>query len=124
MRKSNRTRHHVKPSHLAGHEMVEDPILPINSLLPDTEDGEEDEFPLGNLAVVPVTCKAFSVQCEFNQGHNNFRILTLTIVDGVVTDIQKSDCYASFEFIDQLNVLTDKACNLLNMRWKDGSCLG
>jgi hypothetical protein len=69
-------------------------------------------------------CTAYTVECvKVNGFYNNFRILTLKIVAGVVVDIQKSDAYASFEFIDQLNVITDKACQSLNMHWENGKCL-
>ncbi len=70
------------------------------------------------------TCTAYTVECvKVNGFYNNFRILTLKIVGGVVVSIEKSDAYASFEFIDQLNVITDKACQSLNMNWENGKCL-
>jgi hypothetical protein len=74
--------------------------------------------------VVPVECTAYSMQCFKNGHHNNFRIMTIKIVDGAVSSIEYSDPYASFEFMDQLETLTRKACGTLNMTWKDKKCLG
>ena len=73
-------------------------------------------------AVEPITCIARSVECYKNQGHNNFRIVTLHIVDGVVTKIERSDPYANFEAEAKLEIANSYAIMNLNNTWQEGKC--
>lgn len=70
--------------------------------------------------VVEFSGIARSVECYLQQGHNNFRIVTLTIKDGVVTDKKVSDPFASFEAIARLEVKCHEATLALNMGYKNG----
>lgn len=63
---------------------------------------------------------ARSVECFVQQGHNNFRIVTLTIKDGVVVKKEYSDPFASFEAIARLEVKCHEATLALNMGYKNG----
>lgn len=85
---------------------------------------EPDPRDLTDITVVPIDCTAFSMQCFDNNRYNNFRILTLKIVAGIVVDIKYSDPYASFEFIDKFESETRPHLYKLNHEWKDGKCLG
>lgn len=66
---------------------------------------------------------ARSVQCYFNQGHNNFRILTLHVVKGKVTRMDLSDPYANFEAITRLEHWNEISVINLNNNWEHGKTL-
>jgi hypothetical protein len=66
---------------------------------------------------------ARSVEAYDNQGHNNFRIVTLYIENGIVTRIVRSDPYANFELIAKLEIQNELAIMNLNNNWKDGRTL-
>lgn len=66
---------------------------------------------------------ARSVICFENQGNRNFKILSLYIKDGVVTDIEQSDPYANFELIAKLEIQNHVSVLNLNDRWEDGKAL-
>lgn len=63
---------------------------------------------------------ARSVVCFHNQGHNNFRILTLYIEKGKVVKMDVSDPYAQWEAIQQLERWNSSSLFHLNLNWKDG----
>lgn len=71
-------------------------------------------------SVVPFTGVARSVECHKQQGHNNFRIATLTIENGLVVKKHLSDPYASFEAIARLEVQCHEATLGLNHGYTDG----
>lgn len=85
---------------------------------------EPDPSDLTDITVVPFDGIAFSMQCVTNNGHNNFKILTLTIEAGIVVDIKYSDPYASFEFLQKFEEISQPSIHRLNSRWKVGKCLG
>lgn len=72
---------------------------------------------------VAFTGTARSVECYFNQGHNNFKIVTLQIEDGIVISMTKSDPYASFEAIAKMTEWNENAVIHLNSHWQNGKTL-
>lgn len=50
----------------------------------------------------------------------NFKIVTLTIENGVIVKEELSDPYNSAEVAAQLDLLNDKACINLNNEWQEG----
>ena len=64
---------------------------------------------------------AKSVECFWNQGHKDFRIITLKIVDGVIVDTHLSDAYASFEAIIKLEQQVNSLIIHLNNHWAHGA---
>ena len=64
---------------------------------------------------------AKSVECFWNQGHKDFRIVTLKIVDGVIVDTHLSDAYASFEAIIKLEQQVNSLIIHLNNHWVHGA---
>lgn len=67
---------------------------------------------------------ARSVQCFLNNGKfKDFRILTLTLDEGVVVDVKYSDPYASFEAISRMELSNEMAIHHLNNNWQDGRTL-
>jgi hypothetical protein len=80
-----------------------------------------DKLPDSELAFTGI---ARSVQCFMNNGKfRDFRIVTLTIQDGMVIDVKYSDPYASWETIAKLEVISLNSVNHLNTVWKDGRTL-
>lgn len=71
----------------------------------------------------PFTGIARSVKCFNNQGHKNFKILKLHVVDGIVTKVEESDAYASFECIARLEIANEISIIHLNNTWADGANL-
>ena len=72
------------------------------------------------MKTVEFTGVARSVECYRQQGHNNFRIVTLHIEDGLVTKKEVSDPYASFEAIARLEVKCHEATLSLNNGYANG----
>lgn len=70
-----------------------------------------------------ITCTARTVMCFLNQGHNNFKILTIKIVEGIVKAVEYSDPYASFETLTRIELAENKAIINLNSNWVDKKCL-
>ncbi len=66
---------------------------------------------------------ARSLECFNNQGHSNFRIVTLYIEKGKVIRTELSDAYASWDAIGKLTYWTDLACIDLNTHWQNGKTL-
>jgi hypothetical protein len=66
---------------------------------------------------------ARSVQCYDHEGYRNFRICRMTIKDGIVTRIEYSDPFASFELIAKLELEQELAIHNLNSNWLDGKTL-
>lgn len=66
---------------------------------------------------------ARSVECFNNQGHNNFRILTLHVEQGVVMRMDVSDPYANFECISRLEYHNETSIIHLNNNWLDRKTL-
>lgn len=71
----------------------------------------------------PITCIARTAMCFHNQGHNNFKIVTLKIEDGKVVDAIFSDAYAQFDAIDRLESAARIGLWNLNVNWHDGEYL-
>ncbi len=63
---------------------------------------------------------ARSMECCVQNGFNNFRIITLTVDNGVVTDRKVSDPYASFEAVARMEIEVQKSALSLNFNYKDG----
>jgi hypothetical protein len=78
---------------------------------------EPQDAPLG------VTCISRTVEAYDNQGFRNFRIVTLHIENGIVTEIQRSDPYANFEAIIKLELANELSIINLNNNWKNGKML-
>jgi hypothetical protein len=72
-----------------------------------------------NEGVPDFTGVARSVQCFENQGHRNFKILTLHLEHGMVTLIEYSDPYASFEAMAKMELWNMHSIINLNNHWKD-----
>lgn len=70
--------------------------------------------------ISPFNGVARSVVCYENHGFKNFRIVTLTIQKDVIVKRHVSDCYASFEAIQKLELANDYAQLRLNDKWEDG----
>lgn len=66
---------------------------------------------------------ARSLQCYYNQGHNNFQILTLYIEKGKITKMHVSDPYANFEAITKLEYWNSISITNLNINWSNGKTL-
>jgi hypothetical protein len=67
---------------------------------------------------------ARSVVCYSNNGvFRNFKIVTLTLEDGMVVDVKHSDPYATFEVISRMEIANEIAIHHLNNNWKDGRTL-
>lgn len=66
---------------------------------------------------------ARTVECYNNQGFRNFRILTLTIAQGEVTAIERSDPYASFEAMAKMELANEFSILNLNNQWQNGKTL-
>lgn len=66
---------------------------------------------------------ARSVEAYDNQGFRNFRILTLTLENGGVVKIERSDPYASFEAIAKMELLNMDSVLHLNNTWAAGKTL-
>lgn len=94
------------------------PEAPVTSTNPDRK--LTDATPASKLPSA-FTGIAKSVECFWNQGHKNFRIVTLTIVDGLITDTHLSDAYASFEAITKLEQQINSLIIHLNNRWVHGN---
>lgn len=58
--------------------------------------------------------------CVTNNGWPNFRILTLTLENGVVVKEARSDPYASFEAMQKLEFANDICQIRLNSNWREG----
>lgn len=77
----------------------------------------------GVLNPEPITCVARSVICIENQGYRNFKILTLHIVDGVVTKIERSDSWLSWETISRMELANLSGILSLSDSWLDGKTM-
>ncbi len=66
---------------------------------------------------------ARSMECFDNQGHNNFRILTLHIKNGRVIRMDRSDAYANFEAITRMELANENSVISLNNHWSNGRTL-
>ncbi len=73
--------------------------------------------------VIAFSGVARSVQAYDNQGFRNFRIVTLTIEDGEVKEIEYSDPYASFEAMAKMELWNMDSIIKLNNKWVDGATL-
>lgn len=62
---------------------------------------------------------ARSIQCFWNNGFPNFRIVTLTLEKGKVASTHYSDAYASFELGAKLNLANDIAGISLSLHWEE-----
>ena len=70
---------------------------------------------------VSFTGIARTMVCHDHMGQfRNFRNVKLTIVDGIVTKMEMTDPYASFEAISRLDLDMHMASLELNDNWKDG----
>ncbi len=72
------------------------------------------------MKIVEFTGVARTVVCHMQQGHNNFKIVTLHIEDGIVIKKEVSDPYASFEAISRLEVQCHEATLNLNSGYENG----
>ena len=84
------------------------------------------EIEVKEVEVKPVsfTGSALSVICHStNNQFRNFKILKLTIKDGIVTHMEESDPYASFETIAKAEVQLHRAILDLNDSWEDGKSI-
>ena len=63
---------------------------------------------------------ARTLVCENNNGFRNFRILTFHILDGVVINEEKTDCFAGFEAITKMEKSNLDSYFKLNNRWAQG----
>lgn len=66
---------------------------------------------------------ARSVECFYNQGHCNFRVVTLTIENSLVVNIEYSDPYAHFEVITKMQSKMNDAILNLNNHWDNGKTI-
>jgi inactivated superfamily I helicase len=58
-----------------------------------------------------------------NNTFRNFKIATLTIEKGKVTEVDYSDPYANFEAIAILEIQNERAIDNLNNRWEHGTAM-
>lgn len=64
---------------------------------------------------------ARSMQCALQQGtFNNFKLITLTIDNGIVVDRKESEPYASFEAIARMEIEMQSASLHINHDYRDG----
>lgn len=81
----------------------------------------DDPMPPQFKDVVPFTGLARSLVCfKHMDKFNNFKIVTLHIVEGVVVKQELSDIYANFEAEMKLFLATQASSDNLNRNWKDG----
>lgn len=67
---------------------------------------------------------ARSVVCYNTNGQfRNFKIVTLTIEDGIVVKEERSDPYANWETISRLELVNGNSVLNLNNAWEDGKTL-
>jgi hypothetical protein len=77
--------------------------------------------PVDHFEAVPFTGVAKSLECYWHPaGHNNFKIVTLTIQDGIVMKKQYSDPYQLFEANAFLEVEVVRSGDNLRANFKDG----
>lgn len=67
-----------------------------------------------------MTGVAYTVQCFYNQGFSNYKILTLHLKDGVVTAVERSDPYQQFEAQGKLTIKEEAIFDRLRASWLDG----
>jgi hypothetical protein len=79
--------------------------------------------PLFSMAPGDFSGVARTVECFNNQGHNNFRILTLYIEKGKIVKIDVSDPYANWEAGQKLDHWNNLSLINLNNNWKHGKAL-
>jgi hypothetical protein len=72
---------------------------------------------------ISVTGIARTVEAYDNNGFRNFRILTLTIEEGIVVSVDRSDPYANFETISRMELSNEKSILNLNNTWENGKLL-
>lgn len=66
---------------------------------------------------------ARSMVCFHNQGHNNFKVVTLTIENGIVVKQELSDPYCQVEALHKFEYANEMSVYSLNNKWEDGKAL-
>ena|SRR5579859_7690216 len=75
-------------------------------------------------SAIPFTGVAYSVICvDHMKQFRNFKIVALTIEDGIVVKQELSDNYANWETISRLEIITQSSVLNLNDHWEDGKAL-
>lgn len=74
-------------------------------------------------ALPPFTGIARTAQCYENNGHRNFRIVTLHIEDDIVVKTVYSDPYAQWEAISRMDLWNANSMLSLNDSWVDKKAL-
>ena len=91
-----------------------DPRLTRRALTPDRRDFRHPP------RSKPFSGLSLSLECFDNQGHRNFRIITLLIENGEVIDTHYSDAFANFESDLKLASLASDLTLRLNNAWNEG----
>lgn len=82
------------------------------------------QAPKEEVKPVPFSGVARSVQCFKHNGWcKDFRIVTMTIKDGIVTEVQYSDPYASWDCISRMELAMELGIINLNVNWEEGATL-
>lgn len=71
------------------------------------------------MSLPPFTGVTRTVQCYENNGHRNFRILTLHIDKDMVIKTEYSDPYAQWEAISRMDLWNANSLMALNDSWFD-----
>lgn len=79
--------------------------------------------PLFSMAPSDFSGVARTVQCYHNQGHSEFRVLTLYIEKGKIVKVDISDSYKQWEAGQKLDHWNNLALIKLNNDWKEGKAL-